>query len=222
MNMHINRPDLAADSLPPKLAAQHRRAEKTRQRVRKLREKAFEEIERLIAFLDASDGYTMDEREVNGDEADASFVEGWRFAEAPMEDDEDDASREPWLGSPEYHPSGYETMGGPATQERWAQGANDGREDVCEDEGAQCEDEGSDWDGEPSLGWTVDGVMGAATSQIFDGELADGLMTRPTKPVSDPGVRVECSYRKFIHGLTDDQKEAVRERMLPDSGVSLR
>ncbi|MCV0387968.1 MAG: hypothetical protein K5821_16550 [Nitrobacter sp.] len=63
MNMHVNRPELAVDSIPLQLAAQERRAEKTRQRVCKLREKAFEEIERLIAFLDASDGYSMDERE---------------------------------------------------------------------------------------------------------------------------------------------------------------
>ncbi len=63
MNMHVIRSDLAVDSISPQPATHDRRAAKTRQRVRKLREMASAEIERLIAFLDASDGYSMDERE---------------------------------------------------------------------------------------------------------------------------------------------------------------
>lgn len=52
---------------PAAAAAQDRRAGKARQRVKKLRERASAEIDRLIAFLDVSDGYTMDEREADGD-----------------------------------------------------------------------------------------------------------------------------------------------------------
>lgn len=63
MNMHVIRPDLAVDSISPQPATQQRRAEKTRQRVRALRKRASEEIERLIAFMDATDGYTVHERE---------------------------------------------------------------------------------------------------------------------------------------------------------------
>ncbi|EAQ35610.1 hypothetical protein NB311A_17579 [Nitrobacter sp. Nb-311A] len=59
MNMHVIRPDLAVNSISPQPATQQRRAEKTHQRVRKLREMASEEIERLIAFTDATDGYTF-------------------------------------------------------------------------------------------------------------------------------------------------------------------
>jgi hypothetical protein len=55
--------------------------------------------------------------------------------------DEPDADLEPSLGS----------LAG--DQRRWAAGALDEREEVCEDEGAQCEDEGGEHDGrEPCPG----------------------------------------------------------------------
>jgi hypothetical protein len=54
----------------------------------------------------------------------------WELAE-----DEPDADLEPSLGS----------LAG--DQRRWAVGALDEREEVCEDEGAQCEDEGGEHDG---------------------------------------------------------------------------
>ncbi|MCV0385866.1 MAG: hypothetical protein K5821_05465 [Nitrobacter sp.] len=91
MNIHVIRPGLAADSIPPQPAAQERRADKARQRVRKLREKAFEEIERLIAFLDASDGYTMDERE-------ADYGDGRDADEEPNVDNEASGDDEPNFG----------------------------------------------------------------------------------------------------------------------------
>src|SRR5690348_1368754 len=59
----IELPQLVASERLAQVAAQERRAEKARQQVCKLREKAFAEIERLIAFLDASDGYTTNELE---------------------------------------------------------------------------------------------------------------------------------------------------------------
>jgi hypothetical protein len=102
-------PRIAGERLA-QLAAQHRRAEKARQRVRKLREKAFEEIERLIAFLDASDGYTMDEREEAVDDVpcDEDELDG-----AGEVDGESGGDNEPWLGSlDQYH-----------SQEAWAGGS---------------------------------------------------------------------------------------------------
>jgi hypothetical protein len=60
----------------------------------------------------------------------------WELAE-----DEPDADLEPSMGS----------LSG--DQRRWAAGALDEREEVCEDEGAQCEDEGAEHDGrEPCPG----------------------------------------------------------------------
>jgi len=58
-----------------------------------------------------------------------------------------------WIdGDPDYEPS----LGSVGTSNPhwmpvavWAQGANDDREQVCEDEGAQCDDEGVDTDSEP-------------------------------------------------------------------------
>jgi hypothetical protein len=102
-------PQRFTDSLPPQLAAQHRRAEKARQRVRKLREKAFEEIERLIAFLDASDGYTMNELEEAVDDVPCDEDELDGAGEVDGESGGDD---EPWLGSLDHYHG----------QEAWAGG----------------------------------------------------------------------------------------------------
>ena len=57
--------------------------------VRRLRREAAAEIERLLAFMDASDTYVMTEREENGDEADASFLNSGSYAVYQNEDDED-------------------------------------------------------------------------------------------------------------------------------------
>jgi hypothetical protein len=61
----------------------------------RLRKEAQDEIDRLLAFLDETDGYSTTEREINGDEADASFPEsGTTILVAPMEDDEETGDRE--------------------------------------------------------------------------------------------------------------------------------
>jgi hypothetical protein len=52
---------------PAAAAAQDRRAGEARQRVKDLREKACAEIDRLIAFMDLTDGYATDELEEDGD-----------------------------------------------------------------------------------------------------------------------------------------------------------
>lgn len=63
MQTTAERPARSAGATARQLATQHRRAAKARQRVQKLRSIATAEIDRLIAFLDETDGYTMDERE---------------------------------------------------------------------------------------------------------------------------------------------------------------
>jgi hypothetical protein len=97
------------------LATQQRRAEKTRQRVRKLRERAFAEIERLIAFLDASDGYTLNEREEAVDDLPCDDDELDGAGEVDGEESGDE--NEPSLGSLDHYHS----------QEAWAGG---GRTDL--------------------------------------------------------------------------------------------
>jgi hypothetical protein len=113
----------------PAAAAPHdRRVGEARQRVKNLREKASAEIDRLIAFLDASDGYTMDEREEAVDDV-------------PCDDDELEETgdeHEPSLASFERHPS----VCGPDSfrssigdQTNWTEGNTDDREEDAAESG---------------------------------------------------------------------------------------
>lgn len=195
MNMHVKRPDLAVDSIPSKLAVQHRRAAKARQRVRKLRQRAFAEIERLIAFLDASDGYTTTELE-EGHDAEPSLgfhkhgggqeVGGSWHDDREAEDEHD----EPSLGSCEWHPQPWMAYGGESTQERWSQGNSDEREgDGCADdrEGDELQHGGESLheDDEPSLGWTAEEtVRGRYAGSI--GQNADCEEDAGDMPEYDP------------------------------------
>jgi hypothetical protein len=213
----IERSARVADSILRQLATQEQRAEKTRQRVRKLREKASAEIERLIAFMDATDGYTLDEREVEDDfEPSLGFQNmfpGRGGSAGGIEPDLelDDADDEPSLGSC--------TNGEHSDQSRWGRSPSDDTED--EHDGAEpdtdAEDDRADY--EPSLGWTVDGLL-AGTD---DREEQDCSRPRPQNR-TDLGttIAVEQSYRKFVHGLTDQQRSAIRQRLHTDSGVLLR
>jgi hypothetical protein len=98
---------------PAAAATQDHRAGEARQRVGKLRERASAEIG-LIAFLDASDGYTTDEREEAVDDI-------------PCDDDELDGAGEvdgePSLGSANPHEVSVWV-----DQTLWAVGAADDRE----------------------------------------------------------------------------------------------
>jgi hypothetical protein len=122
----------------------------------------------------------------------------------------DDADDEPSLGSC--------TNGEHSDQSGWAKSPSDDIED--EHDGAEpdtdAEDDRAD---EPSLGWTVDGLL-AGTD---DREAQDHSRPQPQNRTDlNTTIAVEQSYRKFIHGLTDEQRAAVRHRMHTDSGVLLR
>jgi|SRR5882757_809649 len=148
-------PELTQDSISPELAAQQRARIRALRRLRRLREKARIEINRLLDFLDASD--------IDPDLEDVG-------------DREDVGDDEPSLGSIERHPSCHAMDGRNSSgdQTHWAAGEGDDVED--EHDGAE-----PDEDGEPSLGWTTSGVLGglsdferdAAESGIGD---HDGLM----------------------------------------------
>ncbi|BAL10569.1 MULTISPECIES: hypothetical protein [Bradyrhizobium] len=138
----LERPADSADAFSRRLAIQQRKREKTLQRLARLRKKASAEIDRLIAFLDASDPYVMTELE---DDISADLED-----EDPAEDDdpaENDLDDEPSLGSIERHPSCYGPDGRnwSGDQIAWADGGTKDLED--EHDGAEPgEDE------EPSLG----------------------------------------------------------------------
>lgn len=59
----IGSPEVAADSFAANLATQERQRQEALEAVEKLRKQASAEVERPIAFLDASDGYTTTEME---------------------------------------------------------------------------------------------------------------------------------------------------------------
>lgn len=151
MQTTTERPARVACATARQLAAQERRAAKARQRVRELRQKASAEIERLIAFMDETDGYTVDEREpsLGAPEIAPTFSEYsekyqmWftrkgdqtRWAGGATDDREgDDGDDEPSLGF----------QAGDIFVGRGCEhgGSGDDREEECEDEGAQCDDEG--------------------------------------------------------------------------------
>lgn len=68
MNMHVGALQRAQDSLPSGLLAQERAREKALKKLRRLRQKAEAEIERLLIFLDEVDGYTMNELDQAADD----------------------------------------------------------------------------------------------------------------------------------------------------------
>jgi hypothetical protein len=150
----------------------------------RLRKEASAEIERLLAFLDASDPYVTTELEeqvddgpIDEDELEPSFcgvTAGERKLNLASLGDEleadyghgQDANDEPSLGSV--------AVGEHVTQVRWAQGGANDTED--EHDGAEPDEadyepsigfdpctivaEEDTGEMEPSLGWTVDGYMG--------------------------------------------------------------
>lgn len=116
------------------LAAQERASQKTLRRVSKLRQKAFNEIDRLIAFIDASDPYVSTGLEEEWEDEGAQCEGEGEECEDEGADIENDG--EPSLGS----------TGASGDQSWWGKSDTDDTED--EHDGAE-----PDHDGEHSLGW---------------------------------------------------------------------
>lgn len=125
-----------------------------------------------------------DDREIDGDDLDASYPEDLRVGRLcdPNEDAEDDGTAEPSLGSVEGPSWGRRRRHG---QESWASGNTDDREgdDGCDDrEGdelrhggeATDEDDERGGDEEPSLGWPIEGSQNSALAcqDLEEGEPA--------------------------------------------------
>lgn len=202
------------------LAAQERRAAKARLQVRKLRAIATAEIERLIAFMDETDGFTMDEREPTLGFPEAS--EYWHHNK--------------WLG-PQHREECLD-------QTRHA-GASDDREleDEHDEEGWDREDDPADGpeeenehgdgdpDAEPSLGWTNQMAQGQGTwGDASDKEAGDSYVTEAARQryklfdrynTNHDGKHVD-SGRGFgaasrrLCNLSDKQRAAVARRLNRD------
>jgi hypothetical protein len=184
-------------------------------------------IELLIDTLDSTDGCdedsAVDDRPCDED-PDAEPPLGWTDLESrwgnPVVTEGED---EPILGS--VVATDQTKWASSSQDDREGDGCADDREDECEDEGAQCEDEGSpDADKEPSLGWCESIRQSVPKTSAEGCDLEQGESARPPQNRTDlrTTLVVEKSYRKFVRGLTDSQRTAVRARMHHDSSVVLR
>lgn len=152
------------------LAIQQRERETSLQRLARLRKEASAEIERLIAFLDASDPYVMTELEEQQDsEPSLGWLSDGRTSpfgddlELDDADDEDNGDGEPSLGSIERHPSCYGVHGRNSSGDQTAWTDGDTRDLEDEHDGAEPGE-----DDEPSLGWTTSGVLGGLNDREQD------------------------------------------------------
>jgi hypothetical protein len=139
----------AGATIPPGLARQQRERERTLRRLAKLRQKASDEIERLINFLDASDPYTSTEFEeqVDDEPCDTDELEmGWTGVTVTSPNfpnnglgDSDESEADYGGREADYEPS-LGSVDGPERggQAHWAQGAGGDREEACEDEGVRA------------------------------------------------------------------------------------
>lgn len=194
------------------------------------------EIDRLISLLDEID--EDPDLEETGDEHDTSVAEGWRHSgqwkagqqDMILEDDEegdvgeDDGADEPNLGSPELRDR--------TSQERWAQGCrNEREEDAGEDREEENEhggnvtdephdqhDEGND---EPTLGWanpmcgTFATPEGWVAIDTWDGPLG---FTGEGHVTAHDELRRLYSERKVPYSAVCDSRPSAALLGLPDPG----
>jgi hypothetical protein len=185
----------------------------------------------------------LDQERSAGGHEDRELDEGEREDDdSDLEDDRDD---EPILAAPENHAtvpldSGLWGAGQrrdeSCDQSDWAQGAwndcegddcADDREDVCEDEGAEHDGREPDVDGEPSLGWTVDGVIGNSDGMDREADgsyLTDAAQQRydrhnryaPNRNRDGKHVDAERGYggvSRRLTNLSDRQRTAIAPRV---------
>jgi hypothetical protein len=129
----------AGATITPGLARQQRERDKAIRRLFRLRQKAAAEIEKLIAFLDASDPYVASELEHAIDDG-------------PCDTDEleiEEGNDEPSLGSSGHGEPGAISYAFHAISDGFA---------------LQYDCEGCEHDGrEPDLGWTIGGSIGGTS-----------------------------------------------------------
>jgi hypothetical protein len=144
-----------------------------------LRAEAAAEVDRLLAFLDATE---LDaDLEAQGDELDSG----------PEDDAEDGADDEPSLGSIERHPSEYSAgpdngvVNGAGHERGWSDGGLDDRED--EHDGSE-----PDVDDEPSLG-SFEAMANQADAWRADNpwNIVDGEDDPADSGIADPGGLAE-------------------------------
>ena len=188
-------------------------------RLRKLRAKAADEIDRLLEFLDASDI-----------DPDLEPTLGFMNGPPEMDECETPVDDEPSLGFIESHPTNWNGNGRDRSgnQERLCAGLGGDLED--EHDGAEPDVDGEPSIGydieppeqdtgndEPSLGWTDEEAARGRTYAGSHGTSADREQGEPArKPqnrtrIDREPITVEVSYRRFLRGLTPEQRKRVKE-----------
>jgi hypothetical protein len=177
MNMHVGALQRAQDSLPAGPFAQERAREKALKKLRKLQEKAEAEIERLLTFLDAVDGYTTTELEDAVDDT-------------SCDEDELEANLTGLHGA--ALPSQHHDPAGDLEQE------HDGREPDVDDEDGDADEDGGD--NEPSLcgigaTWGGENHFGNDADRELEGRPDPKYRLRYANRQSSDGLSLPCGRR---------------------------
>jgi hypothetical protein len=187
--------------------------------------KAADEIDRLLEFLDASD-------------LDPDLEPTLGFMNGPSEMDECElpVDDEPSLGSSnDYHGNGasYQNctsnvVDGEGPEEDlepslgslgglvWGGNSDEREEDPADGREEVNEDGDGRPDDEPSLGWTDEEAARGRTCAGCYGNDADREQGEPTRPpqnrtvIDREPITVEVSYRRFLRGLTLEQRKRVK------------
>lgn len=196
--------------------------------LKKLKQEAAAEVERLIAFLDMVDGYSLSECEDGGDdepslgfqEGDIHVGRGCQYVVSTDDREADDGEDEPSLAALEDHPSIPETRRKgtrrdySGDQSNWARGASNDCEveDEHDEDTFDREDDPADGpelvnedgdgnpDDEPSLGWTNQMAQGqGAWGDASDREAGGSYVTEAARKRYKPLSRWGAPNRDGKH-----------------------
>lgn len=187
-----------------------------------LRREASAEIERLIAFMDETDGYSTTELDEAADDIPCDDRElemnltGLQGQHLPSQFDDQYGDLEAEIDGQAFdeEPSLGSLTSNSLSQENWGGGAgSDLEESEGDDEPSVGYDAGSEAaeldnsDDEPSLGWTIDGATGNWDDRENPGHAPIKPKRRKAK-----GIRSErlFSSRKRLAGLSTDQEARLR------------
>lgn len=177
-----------------------------------LRKEAMDEVERLLAFLDETDGDCDLEEEIEAN-VDSG---GW------LDDMEDDVTDEPSLGWTDQEAARGRTYAGCRGIYSDLEDEHDGCE-VEEDEGIDDKPHDPDFDREPSLASTAN-LDQSYWSSGSDNDREDGEPARSPQSrtvIDRPAITVEATYRKLVGGISGKFRAKIGGRMIAGSRVTI-
>lgn len=242
MQTTVERPAPRAGSIAQRLAVQDKARRKTQLRLAKLRRKAADEIDRLIAFLDESDSYVTTEREEDDAEPSLEHIaragQGFSF-NVETEDDEPSLCGITASGLNLVNDAACGVDCEQEQDDEPSLGFTNGLDQshLCEGQGgldAEDEHDGAEpeiveldeSEKEPSLGWPEGFDQRRHVGALHDGEAGPG----PRKPqnrifVADRGITTKetlfaASFRSVyqLQGLTNQQAQRIDAKQRRDGG----